>query len=73
MTTEYLLSADDRSRARRNAVVIALAVGTLPRRHLLGRVWGTLGAVVMRIGSTWRRGIFQANLELEASSSSSSE
>ena len=46
---------DDRSRARGNAVVIALAVGTPPRRHLLGRVWGTVGAVVMRIGFNRRR------------------
>jgi len=33
-----------------NAVVIALAVRTLPRRQrLLGQVWGTVGAVVMRL------------------------
>ena len=33
-----------------NAVVIALAVRTLPRRHqVLGRVWGTVGAVALRI------------------------
>ncbi len=33
-----------------NALVIALAVRTLPRRQqLLGRVWGTAGAVVLRL------------------------
>src|SRR5262245_58683165 len=33
-----------------NALVIALAVRTLPKRQqMLGRVWGTLGAVVLRI------------------------
>ena len=33
-----------------NAVVIALAVRTLPRRQqLLGRLWGTAGAVGLRI------------------------
>ena len=33
-----------------NAVVIALAVRTLPRRQrLLGQVWGTVGAVVLRL------------------------
>ncbi len=33
-----------------NALVIALAVRTLPRRQqVLGRVWGTLGAVVLRV------------------------
>jgi YjbE family integral membrane protein len=34
-----------------NALVIALAVRTLPRRQqLLGRLWGTAGAVALRIG-----------------------
>src|SRR5574341_1459210 len=33
-----------------NAIVIALAVRTLPRRQqFLGRVWGSLGAVALRI------------------------
>jgi YjbE family integral membrane protein len=33
-----------------NAVVIALAVRTLPRRQrLLGQIWGTAGAVVLRL------------------------
>ncbi len=33
-----------------NALVIALAVRRLPRRQqFLGRIWGTLGAVVMRV------------------------
>jgi YjbE family integral membrane protein len=33
-----------------NAVVIALAVRTLPRRQrLLGQVWGTVGAVALRL------------------------
>lgn len=33
-----------------NALVIALAVRTLPRRQqLLGRMWGTAGAVVLRL------------------------
>jgi len=33
-----------------NAVVIALAVRTLPRRQrLLGQIWGTVGAVVLRL------------------------
>ncbi len=33
-----------------NAIVIALAVRTLPRRQqFLGRMWGSLGAVVLRI------------------------
>jgi YjbE family integral membrane protein len=33
-----------------NAVVIALAVRSLPRRQaLLGRIWGTVGAVLLRI------------------------
>src|SRR5574341_2232324 len=33
-----------------NAIVIALAVRTLPKRQqFLGRVWGSLGAVVLRI------------------------
>ncbi len=33
-----------------NAIVIALAVRTLPRRQqFLGRVWGSLGAVVLRV------------------------
>jgi len=33
-----------------NALVIALAVRTLPRREQrLGRLWGTLGAVVLRV------------------------
>jgi YjbE family integral membrane protein len=33
-----------------NALVIALAVRTLPKRQqLLGRVWGTLGAVLLRL------------------------
>ena len=33
-----------------NALVIALAVRTLPKRQqLLGRVWGTVGAVVLRL------------------------
>jgi YjbE family integral membrane protein len=33
-----------------NAVVIALAVRSLPRRQaLLGRIWGTVGAVILRI------------------------
>jgi len=34
-----------------NAVVIALAVRTLPRRQrLLGQIWGTVGAVILRLG-----------------------
>jgi YjbE family integral membrane protein len=41
-----------------NALVIALAVRTLPsRQQLLGRVWGTAGAVVLRLAfivvATW--------------------
>ena len=33
-----------------NALVIALAVRTLPtRQRFLGRIWGTLGAVIMRV------------------------
>src|SRR5882724_1473844 len=33
-----------------NALVIALAVRTLPKRQqFLGRIWGTLGAVVLRL------------------------
>ncbi|PYO27138.1 MAG: hypothetical protein DMD86_18360 [Candidatus Rokuibacteriota bacterium] len=33
-----------------NAVVIALAVRTLPwRQRLLGQIWGTVGAVVLRL------------------------
>src|SRR5919201_2776334 len=33
-----------------NAVVIALAVRALPRRkRLLGQIWGTVGAVVLRL------------------------
>src|SRR6266511_6092982 len=33
-----------------NAVVIALAVRALPRRQrLLGQIWGTVGAVVLRL------------------------
>src|SRR2546421_200065 len=33
-----------------NALVIALAVRTLPKRQqLLGRIWGTLGAVGLRL------------------------
>ncbi len=33
-----------------NALVIALAVRTLPRRkQFLGRVWGTVGAVILRV------------------------
>jgi YjbE family integral membrane protein len=41
-----------------NALVIALAVRTLPKRQqLLGRVWGTAGAVVLRLAfiviATW--------------------
>jgi YjbE family integral membrane protein len=41
-----------------NALVIALAVRTLPRRQqLLGRIWGTAGAVVLRLAfiaiATW--------------------
>ena len=41
-----------------NALVIALAVRSLPpRQAFLGRVWGTLGAVAMRLGfiavATW--------------------
>lgn len=56
MTIEYLLSVAkivviDLALAGDNAVVIALAVRTLPRRHqVLGRVWGTVGAVALRIG-----------------------
>src|SRR3989442_1132159 len=39
-----------------NALVIALAVRTLPRRQqLLGRIWGTLGAVGVRLGHLARR------------------
>jgi YjbE family integral membrane protein len=55
MTIDYLLSVAkivviDLALAGDNAVVIALAVRTLPRRHqILGRVWGTVGAVAMRI------------------------
>lgn len=34
-----------------NAVVIALAVRVLPKRQrLLGQIWGTVGAVVLRLG-----------------------
>jgi YjbE family integral membrane protein len=34
-----------------NALVIALAVRTLPaRQQLLGRIWGTVGAVALRLG-----------------------
>jgi len=41
-----------------NALVIALAVRTLPKRQqLLGRIWGTAGAVVLRLAfiaiATW--------------------
>jgi YjbE family integral membrane protein len=41
-----------------NALVIALAVRTLPARlKLIGRIWGTAGAVLLRIGfifiTTW--------------------
>ncbi|HEY3098069.1 MAG TPA: TerC family protein [Methylomirabilota bacterium] len=41
-----------------NALVIALAVRTLPQRQqLLGRIWGTAGAVVLRLAfivvATW--------------------
>jgi YjbE family integral membrane protein len=41
-----------------NALVIALAVRTLPRRQqLLGRIWGTAGAVALRLAfivvATW--------------------
>jgi len=41
-----------------NALVIALAVRTLPPRlRLIGRIWGTAGAVLLRIGfifiTTW--------------------
>jgi YjbE family integral membrane protein len=41
-----------------NALVIALAVRTLPKRQqLLGRVWGTVGAVTLRLAfivvATW--------------------
>ena len=41
-----------------NALVIALAVRTLPeRQQLLGRIWGTAGAVVLRLAfivvATW--------------------
>jgi YjbE family integral membrane protein len=56
MTVAYLLGVAkivliDLALAGDNAVVIALAVRTLPRRHQrLGRVGGTLGAVVMRVG-----------------------
>jgi len=33
-----------------NAVLIALAVRSLPRRHrILGQVWGAAGAVVLRL------------------------
>jgi YjbE family integral membrane protein len=40
----------DLSLAGDNALVIALAVRTLPRRQqFLGRIWGTLGAVVLRV------------------------
>ena len=53
---EYLASVGkivliDLALAGDNALVIALAVRTLPKRQqLLGRLWGTGGAVVMRIG-----------------------
>lgn len=56
MTVEYVLSIAkivliDLALAGDNAVVIALAVRTLPGRHqLVGRVWGTVGAVAMRVG-----------------------
>ncbi len=56
MTIEYLVRVAkiviiDLALAGDNAIVIALAVRTLPRRHqLLGRVGGTVGAVAMRIG-----------------------
>ena len=37
-----------------NALVIALAVRTLPKRQqLLGRVWGTAGAVLLRVVFIW--------------------
>ena len=41
-----------------NALIIALAVRTLPKRQqLLGRIWGTAGAVVLRLAfivvATW--------------------
>lgn len=40
----------DISLAGDNALVIALAVRTLPaRQQLVGRLWGTLGAVILRI------------------------
>jgi YjbE family integral membrane protein len=56
MTIEYLASVAkivliDLALAGDNALVIALAVRTLPpRQQLLGRLWGTAGAVGMRIG-----------------------
>jgi YjbE family integral membrane protein len=55
VTADYLLSVlkiviIDLALAGDNAVVIALAVRTLPRRQqFLGRIWGTAGAVGMRL------------------------
>jgi|SRR3990172_430789 len=55
MSLDYLLSIAkivliDLALAGDNAVVIALAVRTLPRRQqFFGRVWGTFGAVALRI------------------------
>ena len=55
MSADYLLSVlkiviIDLALAGDNAVVIALAVRTLPRRQqFLGRIWGTVGAVGMRL------------------------
>src|SRR2546427_10843780 len=45
-----------------NALVIALAVRTLPKRQqFFGRLWGTAGAVVLRLAfivvATWLRAI----------------
>ena len=63
MTPDYLISIGkiviiDLALAGDNAVVIALAVRTLPKRQqFLGRVWGTFGAVGMRLAfiaiATW--------------------
>ena len=45
-----------------NAVLIALAVRALPRRHrVLGQIWGTVGAVVLRLAFV---GIVSLLLEL---------
>ena len=55
MSADYLLNVlkiviIDLALAGDNAVVIALAVRTLPKRQqFLGRIWGTAGAVGLRL------------------------